>query len=127
MRSRFSVCGTVWSVGIRRLGILPDRTVRYRTVPYRTVRYGGPRYTASCAATCHELAFRAFLTSRFACTRRTRVLDYTGRYRTMGSGCTVLQFLVFNCPRAVLVITVPWDPGVQYCISCSNVGQTGHV
>ena len=71
-------------------------SVFLRIVRYGTVRYGGPRYTVSCAATCYELAFRAFLTSRFACTRRTRALDYIGQYRTVGSGRTVLYFL-FKC------------------------------
>ncbi len=52
MRSRFSVSGTVWLVGMCRLGFLPGCTGRGGTV-----RFGGQLHTVSGAATCHELAY----------------------------------------------------------------------
>jgi hypothetical protein len=52
VRSRFSVSGTIWLVGICRLGFLPGCTGRGGTA-----RYGGQLYTVFVAATCHELAY----------------------------------------------------------------------
>ena len=76
MRCRFSASDTVWLVGICRLGI---PAVRYGTVLYVTVLYGTVRYSTAvhfiqffALALVMSSLYRAFLTSRFACTRRTR-------------------------------------------------------
>jgi len=94
----FSVSGTVWLVGICRLGILPVRTVRYgrvqycsfpvvpvvpvqsRTVQYRTVRYGVLVVQFLAPPLVMRLrAFRYFTLScsELARTFLTRVWDYS--------------------------------------------------
>ena len=92
--SRFSVSGTVWLVGICRLGILPVRTIRYDRVRYCAVRYGTVqvRYgTVWYGTAVHVVqflapplvmrlrAFRYFTLScsELACTFLTRVWDYS--------------------------------------------------
>ena len=101
--SRFSVSGTVWLVGICRLGILPVRTIRYGRVRYCTVRYGMLRYG----------------TVRSGTVRHGKVRHSLVRYSTVRYG-TAVHVVQFLAPPLVMRLRA----FRYFTLSCSELACT---